>query len=266
MVLSSPADDLALLTDATHAAGEAALGYFRRDPQRWEKGGGAGPVSEADLAADALLKKRLIAARPDYGWLSEETPDDPARLDCARVFVVDPIDGTRAFLAGETGWCVAAAVVEGGRPIAAVAVFPAVGLVYAAARGRGATRDGSPIRMSDRSDLDGGVAFAAGSQLRPEHWPGGAPEMRRSFRPAMIHRLCLVAEGAGEAVISLRAIWHWDAAAGALIAAEAGCAVSDAAGAPLDLNRPEAASNGLLVAPPALHAELLRRRGARAAN
>jgi myo-inositol-1(or 4)-monophosphatase len=262
--LSSPADDLALLTEVASAAGEAALGFFRRDPKRWEKGQGAGPVSEADLAADALLRDRLTAARPDYGWLSEETPDDRQRLACARVFVVDPIDGTRAFLAGEAGWCVAAAVVAAGRPVAGVAVFPVTGVVYAATLGGGATRDGAAIRASARAALAGGVAFAAASQLAPERWPGGAPAMRRSFRPAMIHRLCLVAEGAGEAAISFRQSWDWDLAAGALIAEEAGCAATDAEGAPLVFNRPDPRSRGLLVAPRALHAELLHRRAAAA--
>ncbi len=264
--MSSPADDLALLTAAAAAAGEAALGFFRRSPKRWENPRDAGPVSEADLAADALLKDRLTAARPGYGWLSEETPDDPARLACARAFVVDPIDGTRAFLAGEAGWCVAAAVVEAGRPVAGVAVFPVAGMVYAAVSGGGATRDGAPIRASARPGLEGGLAFAAASQLSPERWPGGAPPMRRGLRPAMVHRLCLVAEGAGEAAISLRPCWEWDIAAGALIAAEAGCAATDAAGAPLAFNRPDPRAEGLLVAPPPLHAALLRRRRGPAAQ
>jgi myo-inositol-1(or 4)-monophosphatase len=255
------ADDLALLTAAAAEAGRIALGYFRRDPERWDKGGGAGPVSEADLAADRMLREALTAARPDYGWLSEETPDDRARLDCERVFVVDPIDGTRAFLAGEEGWCVATAVVERGAPVAAAVVFPAMDTVYAAAFGAGATRDGAPIRASAREGLGGGVAYASENALKAARWPGGAPPMRRSFKPAMIHRLCLVAEGAGEATISFGRVWDWDAAPGALIAAEAGCAVTDAEGRKLTFNAADPRAAGLIAAPASLHADLIARRG-----
>ena len=251
--------DLALLTEIAREAGEAARRFFGRAPEAWEKPGGAGPVSEADLAADRLLKARLIGARPDYGWLSEETPDAPERLSRERIFVVDPIDGTRAFLAGEPGWCVAAAVIEGGAPVAAVAWFPILGLLYAAAAGAGATRDGAPIRPSARASLAGGVAYGNKSQLGPARFPGGAPEMRRAFRPSMVHRLCLVAEGEGEAAVTFNPVWEWDAAAGALIAAEAGCAVSDGAGAAPVFNAPHPRLAGLIVAPPALHADLMAR-------
>ena len=121
MALSTPEQDLALLQTAAREAGRIALGFFRQDPQVWWKEGNS-PVSEADFAVDRFLKEALLGARPDYGWLSEETDPlaevatlvEPPR----RFFVIDPIDGTRSFIRGEDTWCVSVAVVEGGRPVA----------------------------------------------------------------------------------------------------------------------------------------------------
>ena len=115
-----PEPDLALLRDAAKAAGEIATKHFRKDPEAWDKGAGQGPVTEADIEVDTMLREELTAARPDYGWLSEETADNATRLDRERVFVVDPIDGTRAFMDGKTGFSHALAVVEQGVPVAAV--------------------------------------------------------------------------------------------------------------------------------------------------
>ena len=106
-------EDLALLRDAAREAGAIALRYFCKNPEVWMKGG-TSPVSEADYAADTSLRDTLLAARPDYGWLSEETADGPERLRARRIFVVDPIDGTRGFLDGQKFWCVSVAVVEDG--------------------------------------------------------------------------------------------------------------------------------------------------------
>ena len=118
-----PAHDLSLLEEAAREAGEIARSFWREDPQVWDKGGDD-PVSEADLAVDEHLKARLLAARPDYGWVSEETEDDLARLDLARVFIVDPIDGTRSFVAGEKTWAHSLAIVENGRVTAACGYMP----------------------------------------------------------------------------------------------------------------------------------------------
>ena len=105
--------DLELVRKAAREAGELAMRYFRRDPQVWMKAGNS-PVTEGDLAVDRLLRDRLSAARPDYGWLSEETADSSERLSALRTFVVDPIDGTRGFIAGSAEWCVSVAIVEDG--------------------------------------------------------------------------------------------------------------------------------------------------------
>jgi myo-inositol-1(or 4)-monophosphatase len=259
----SPEQDLALLSDAAHAAGKIVMRYFRRDPARWEKGGGAGPVTEADLAADAFLAETLRAARTDYGWLSEETPDDLSRLGQRRIFVVDPIDGTRAFIAGDAGWCVALAVVEDDRPVAAVAWFPARGELYSASRGGGALRDGAPIAPSARLSSDGASILAGKLQFAPEHWPGGPPDATRLFRPSLVHRLCLTADGGADAALTFSDAWEWDVAAGALIAEEAGCVVTNGFGGALRFNGPTARLPGVLSAPPAVHASLMARRRGR---
>ena len=251
------AADLALLADAAREAGAIAMGHFRRSPAWRDKPDGQGPVSEADLAVDAALRARLMAARPDHGWLSEEAPDDPARLRHARVFVVDPIDGTRAFLKGETGWGLSLALVEDGRPVAAVMHMPALGATYAAAEGMGARRDGAPIRPSGRTGVEGAGMLCSRAALAADRWPAGPPPVERHHRPALAHRLCLVAEGRFDAVLSLAPVWEWDVAAGALIATEAGAVATDAAGRPLRFNTPERRAPGIVAATPGVHGGLM---------
>lgn len=255
-----PARDLALLTEAAQAAGEIALSWWKRDPQVWDKGEGAGPVTEADLAVNAMLEARLRAARPDYGWLSEETADDPARLDCERVFIIDPIDGTRGFIAGEPHFAHALAVAERGRVVAGVVFLPALGRLYAAEAGGVALCDGQPIRASTRAEMDGATVLTTAPNMVPDHWPGGVPDLKRSFRASLAWRLCLVAEGRHDTLISFRDCWEWDIAAGALIAERAGAVVSDGRGEALRFNRPVPQSAGLMVGPPGLHGDLLVRR------
>lgn len=237
--MPAPESELTLLLDAARKAGRIALKYFRRDPKTWDKPG-AGPVTEADLAVDAYLHQTLRAARPDYGWLSEETADHPARrearLKAQRTFIVDPIDGTRAFIAGEGSWAVVLAVVTEGTATDAVVHLPSARKTYAATQSRGANLNGTPIHVSERSNPDGGRIMARQPVMRPEHWPGGLPQMRRGFRPALAYRMALVAEGRYDATLTLRPTWDWDAAAGALLIAEAGGAVTDAAGKPLRFN------------------------------
>ena len=254
-----PAHDLALLIDAAESAGRIAARYWRQTPKTWDKPGNGGPVTEADLAVDEMLRERLTAARPDYGWLSEETEDDAARLDADRVFIVDPIDGTRAFVAGERGFAHALAVAERGQVTAAVVFLPMADRMYAARRGGGATLNGAPIRASARQDPEGASIFATGQALSADHWPGGVPRLDRHFRAALQHRLCLVADGSFDAAFSPRPTWEWDVAAGALIAAEAGCAVTGGKGEPLVFNAPGARCPGVLAAPEALHGALMAR-------
>jgi myo-inositol-1(or 4)-monophosphatase len=250
------ADDLAVLTEAALAAGRIAMRFWRQAPKSWDKGGEHGPVSEADLAVNAALHERLRVARPGYGWLSEETPDDAARLAHDRVFVVDPIDGTRAFLAGEDGFAVSLAVVQAGRPVAGVVHLPAKGRTYAAAVDGPALLDGAPIACSTRADVTGADVLTSRASMAPEHWPGGVPDLKRSFRTSLAWRLCLVAEGRHDAMLTLRDTWEWDIAAGALIAERAGCRVTDRRGTPLRFNAAHPQVDGVVAANPVLHQAL----------
>lgn len=245
--------DLALLTEAAFAAGELALAYWKKAPTAWEKDGGLGPVSEADLAVNDLLEERLRGARPDYGWLSEESADDLDRLSRDRVFVVDPIDGTRAFLNEEGSFAHALAVVERGRVIAGVVHLPVMNLTYTAVAGGPALMNGRAIHPSAVTQIAGSTVLTSRLSDDPKQWREAVPDYKRSFRPALAYRLCLVAEGRFDATISLRAAWEWDIAAASLIAECAGAVATDRQGDALRFNTPEAQANGLVVAPEPLH-------------
>lgn len=256
--MGSDPDDLALLVAAAQSAGQVAMRHFKMPMAVTEKPDGQGPVSAGDLAVNAHLVAILRAARPDYGWLSEEGPAEPPRP--GPCFIVDPIDGTRSYIAGQPGFAVALAVVAEGRVQAAAVHLPARGETYAAAAGGGATRDGLRIGVSARAVVSGARALIAKSALEPPHWPGGVPEVDRQFRPSLAWRLCLVAAGEMDLMVTFGDTWVWDVAAGALIAAEAGAAVSDRNGAEPVFGAGAPQVPGLIVAPPGLHADLLRRR------
>ena len=251
-----PASDLALLEQAAHEAGEIALRYWRREPRVWDKGDGAGPVTEADLAVNAHLERLLRRARPDYGWLSEESADDPARLQAEHCFIIDPIDGTRAFIDGQVGFSHALAITRGDRVVAGVVHLPAQRTTYAASADGPALRDGKPIAPSAQG-LRGARVLTSKASLDPVHWRGAAPPVKRSFRPSLAWRLCLVADGQFDATLATRPAWEWDVAAGSLIAARAGCLASDLSGAPMRFNAARPLTDGLVVAAPALHRQLI---------
>ncbi|RMD50123.1 MAG: 3'(2'),5'-bisphosphate nucleotidase CysQ [Alphaproteobacteria bacterium] len=254
-----PAAELALLVEAAEEAGRIAMRYFRLPSQHREKSGGQGPVTEADLEIDRVLRRRLLAARPGYGWLSEETEDDPRRLERRRVFIVDPIDGTRAFIARRPDFAHSLALAEEGEVIAAVVWMPRRGLMWTAARGAGTRANGRPVRVSARRDLAGAEVLATRANLAPEHWRGGPPPVRRRFRSSLAYRLATVAEGRFDAMLTLRPVWEWDVAAGALLVAEAGGLVRDALGRPPRFNTPRARLPGLLAGAPAVVEGLLER-------
>lgn len=254
----SAEEDLALIVEAAHAAGDLAA-RLREAGLTVELKDGVSPVTNADLAADALLKATLLGARPDYGWLSEETADDPARLAARRVFVVDPIDGTRAFLAGEPYWTVCVAVVEDGQPVAAVVFAPQLGETYAAAAGAGATLNGRPIRASTTDVIAGCGMIAHPHMFTHQDWPEPWPEMNISRRNSTAYRLCLVASGAADATLTLAAKHDWDLAAADLIAREAGGRVGDHIGRPFAYNAPVPVQPSLVCAAPGLAPLILQR-------
>jgi myo-inositol-1(or 4)-monophosphatase len=252
--------DLALIEAAARAAGAVALSYWKLDPRQWDKGDDAGPVSEADIAVNDLLHRQLIGARPDYGWLSEETADDTARLDCDRVFIIDPIDGTRAFLAGEDSFAISVAVAEQGRVVAGAVFLPAKARMYTATLDGPACLNGQPIAVSSQHDIAAAHVLTQKASLSPDHWPVGLPAFQRHFRPSLAYRLCLAAEGRFDAMLTLRDAWEWDIAAGVLIAERAGAVVTDGFGQALEFNTVARQTAGVIVAPPLLHAAILAAR------
>ena len=250
--------DLALLIRAARQAGQIALRYWKRSPKVWEKDDES-PVTEADHAVNDALHATLRSARPDYGWLSEETPDDTARLQTEAQFILDPIDGTRAFIAGEDSFSHAIAIARGGRVTAGVVYLPALDRMFAATHDGPATLNGAPIHASTIAGIEGANILTPAANMKPEFWPGGVPDLKRSFRASVAYRLALVAQGRFDGMLSFRQGWEWDIAAGALIATRAGATVTNRHGAALTFNNPDPRSNGLIAAAPGLHAALLVR-------
>lgn len=200
------------------------MSYFRKNPEVWLKGGSS-PVSEADYAADKFLRETLLAARPDYGWLSEETVDDAARLKARRTFIIDPIDGTRGFLDGRSEWCVSAAVTEGGRPLVGVLECPARNETYLATIGAGAFKDGKPLGIgAPRSPaLVGGPVSMINAM--PAHVRDRVK--RSEYIPSLAYRIAMVADGRLDATFIKPNSQDWDLAAADLILHEAGGAILD---------------------------------------
>lgn len=229
-------DDLDLIRVAAEEAGKIAMGYYGRDPQVWMKAG-VSPVSEADYAVDKFLKETLRKARPDYGWLSEETVDTPERLSARRTFVVDPIDGTRAFLERQDVWCVSIAVVDDGRPLAGVLDCPARKEVFVARAGGGATLDG--VRLSVRPQPD--QPRIAGPKALLDRMPADLQRRvnRHRYVPSLAYRIAMIADGRLDGTFVKANSHDWDLAAADLILTEAGGAVRDTAGRALRYAGPD---------------------------
>lgn len=258
--MTDAASDLALIRPAALEAGRLALQARAAGLTIWSKDGGS-PVTDADIAVDTLLKDGLLAARPGYGWLSEETADDGDRLGRRRLFVVDPIDGTAAYLKGRPWFTVCIAVVEEGQPVAGVVHAPELDETYEAVRGGGALLNGRPIRPSGREALEGCAMLGDARLFADPRWPEPWPPMSFASRNSIAYRIALVASGAFDAAVALSSKNDWDLAAADLIAREAGALVSDRRGRPFAYNRPAARQAGLLCATPALHRLILQRVG-----
>jgi myo-inositol-1(or 4)-monophosphatase len=255
-----PENDLSLLIGAAQKAGEIAGQFTGTEAQKWDKPDGAGPVTEADLAVNRYLEDSLRAARPDYGWLSEESEDDPTRQSRARVFVIDPIDGTRSFADGSRTWAHSLAIVEQGTPIAAVVYLPQRDLLFAAASGQGATCNGARLQTTRAQNPETAHILSAKPTLEAKHWQGGTPPgFQRSHRPSLAYRMSRVADGSYDAMLTLRPTWEWDIAAGVLIVQESGGRATDRDGAPLRFNRADALQNGVVAGGPKMHRALLNR-------
>jgi len=245
-------DDLRLLEDVVREAGRIALRFYGGDYKRWSKEGGS-PVTEADLAVNKFLHDRLTAARPEYGWLSEESADDPARLSCDKVFVIDPIDGTIAFLKNRPHFTICAAVVTKSRPCCGVVHNPVSDELYAARIGAGARRNGARIHVGTRETLEGCAMLGPRTELTQAPWP----PMHVQNRNSVAYRLVLVADGSADASVSLSCKRDWDLAAADIILTEAGGRLTDTEGAMPIYNRPATLQPSLAAANPALHSQIV---------
>ena len=227
------------------------------DVRIWEKTPGS-PVCEADLAVDTFLKRELGALLPSAGWLSEETADDPARLERDLIWLVDPIDGTRDFIRGRSGWAVSVALISNGRPLIGSLCAPARGEVWQAVAGKGATRNGAKLEASNRLEFAGARVPAADLMKQDRI-------LTKVDQPNSIAlRIAMVADNRADLVATLRWGFEWDIAAAGLIAREAGAAVSDSFGRTLEYNKRDPRAFGVVASAPAIHAATIEHLSERA--
>lgn len=254
-----PGNDAACLRAPLEAvmreAGELARVTARRPFKRWTKGDDDSPVSEGDIAVNDLLQERLGELLPGAGWLSEETEDHPERA-MKRVWVVDPIDGTRAYIAGRADWTISVALVEDASPVLAALYAPVSDEMFLALRGQGATHNGTPLRASGGAELSG--AKLAGPKRYLERLSGLNPQIvaqPKVFSLAL--RLARVAQGELDAAFASGGSHDWDLAAADLLVHEAGGALTDFAGRALRYDHPGGAHGALVAAGPARHGALV---------
>jgi myo-inositol-1(or 4)-monophosphatase len=247
--------DAALLADTVREAGALALSLFRTELRTWTKGASS-PVSEADIAVNDLIEQRLRSATPDYGWLSEESADDTARLGRSLTWIVDPIDGTRAYLARQVDWSVSVALVADGVPVAGAVFAPASGEFFFAARGRGAVLNGAPIAAAPGAAVD----FSRIAGPRPLVERLGGLQAGEGLHPrigSLALRLARVGEGRLDAAFAGGNSRDWDLAAADLIVHEAGGEMTALAGDRLVYNRADVRHGLLVAAGRARHAHIV---------
>jgi myo-inositol-1(or 4)-monophosphatase len=234
------------LADAVRDAGSLALSMFGKQIKNWTKGPSSSPVCDADIAVNDLLRERLIASGDACAWLSEESADDAHRLGARHVWVVDPIDGTRAYIAGQPDWAISAALVEDGRPIAACLYAPALDEFFAARAGAGSMLNGAPIAATARADLRG--IRVLGPQKFLDRLSSAMPPFTKLPRGhSLALRLVCVAQGAADVAFAGGNSHDWDLAAADLLVHEAGGALTPLAGGTVVYNRP-VPRHGMLVA------------------
>ena len=252
------AQDFDLIRHAAQEAGKLALSYWGRSIEKQRKADGS-EVTEADYAVDALLAERLKDARPAYGWLSEESAEHNERLRARRVWIVDPIDGTRAFIQGRDDWVIALALIDDHVPVLAAVVNPVRGETFEARAGAGTVLNGRQIHASEQSSLSGARLTVTDSLLKPNRWRRPWPPVTPVVANSIIYRMALVASGTADASFATKPKWEWDVAAGALLVSEAGGIVTDPCGFPLKFNSREAKVPGYVAAAPKLHHILAER-------
>jgi myo-inositol-1(or 4)-monophosphatase len=250
-------DDLALLLDAGAEAGRIAMGYFAEHAPNevWTKQGNS-PVSEADLAVDDYLRRMLLSARPDYGWLSEETEDTAHRLTADRLFVVDPIDGTRGFLAGRKEWCISMAIVENERPVAGVLECPAMGRRFSASAETPAQLNGNPIPKLIKNSVKTVTASRKLNVILESQYHSELEVL--PFIPSLAYRIAMVATGEIDAAFARPGAHDWDLAAAEIILQQSGGVLTDIAGQPKRYNQQSPRSGSLLASGISNHTALMK--------
>jgi myo-inositol-1(or 4)-monophosphatase len=237
-------------------AGELARAISRTEFKRWTKGDDHSPVSEADLAVDKLLRAQLSALMPAAGWLSEETEDHPPDRAMASVWIVDPIDGTRAFIGGRADWTISVALVEHGRPVLAALYAPVTDEMFLGQRGGGAHLNGKRLAVNGGATLDG--ARLAGPKRYLDRLGSLVPDILAQPKVhSLALRLARVAHGELDAAFASPGSHDWDLAAADLLVHEAGGVMTDLSGRALRYNAPQVVHEALIAAGPARHEALI---------
>lgn len=258
----SHAADLDVAKAAARLAGRVAMRHFRR-PLLVEYKTTDQPVTRADLDADDVLREHLLSARPDYGWLSEESPDGPDRMGRRRVWIVDPIDGTRSFIAGRPEFAVSVGLAEDGVAVVGIVFNPATDELFHAVLGDGAHIDvgGAGARRLVVSGQDGAgpvTVLASRSEIRAGDFRGAPPSWQVQPLGSTAYKLARVAAGAADVFVSRGPKSEWDVCAGTLLVAEAGGRTTDLAGGASRFNRATPLMQGILATNGALHESALR--------
>jgi myo-inositol-1(or 4)-monophosphatase len=248
--------DYALALEAVREAGALALSRFGKGVKAWRKADGT-PVSDADIAVDKLLRDRLRTQRPDYGWVSEES--EATYQGEERFWLVDPIDGTSAYLSGNPSWCISLALIENGIAVLGVIHAPAEARTYSAQRHGGARLNGRAISVSRRQELEGSHLIVNASALKPQRWQKPLPSVECMSVPSLALRLAYVAEGSCDGTLALSYKHDWDLAAGDVIVREAKGIMSDLDGAALRYSEHHPPRRGFIAAAPGIHAALMAR-------
>ncbi|MBF0610959.1 MAG: 3'(2'),5'-bisphosphate nucleotidase CysQ [Magnetococcales bacterium] len=251
---------LSAMQEAARLAGRAIMSYYRpegADPQDVSYKGRDNPLTLADLEANRILREALLAADPAAGWLSEESVDDAARLSCRRVWVVDPMDGTKEFVKGIPQFAVSIGLVEDGLPVGACIYNPALDEMFTAWRGEGGHCNGQPLRVSQRGALAGASCLASRSETGRGEWSDFQDRLQLHIMGSIAYKLALLASGRYDLTFTLTPKNQWDFCAGLLLVEEAGGRVTDKQGASFRFNGAEVRIQSLLATNGHLHSSLL---------
>jgi myo-inositol-1(or 4)-monophosphatase len=248
--------EMIVAQEAARAAGKVILHWYEGDYTVQQKGSDS-PVTEADTEANRCLHEQIIGAFPADGWLSEETSDSPARLDRKRVWVIDPLDGTKEFIKHIPEFCVCIGLVEDGQPILGVTYNPVRDEMFAAVRGSGTTLNGEPVAVSAKAELADATVLASRSEVSRGEWKAFEGEMRVDLTGSVAYKLALIAAGRADATFSLTPKNEWDVCSGAALILEAGGRFTTRAGEARRFNQADPLLPGIIACNAALYEPIL---------